>query len=204
MTINSVVTSFRGRRIAVLAAMAAACLLFAAYIPPAAAADGTDRYTMYVPGQRSNVAGLDSQTNLNSPDCGTDQPLAKIVNTLSRTGGSGTAYLRCGQQATFGLRHINYGHGQDWENIRVRYAQPGDWASFMKNTTSANLNIPASNVRYNVNNTNKDVYTGLLCIRDNTTRNVVRAYDVIIPVASDSRNIITSYPTGARASDARC
>ena len=74
----------------------------------------------------------------------------------------------------------------------------------MKNTTSANLNIPASNVRYNVNNTNKDVYTGLLCIGDNTTRSVVRAYDVIIPVASDSRNIITSYPTGARASDARC
>ena len=182
--------------------MAAACLLFAACTPPAAAADGTDRDTMNFPGQRSNVAGLDSQTNLKSPDCGTDQPLAKIVNTLSRTLGSGTAYLRCGQQPTFGLRHINYGHGQDWENIRVRYAQPGDWASFMKNTTSASLNIPASNVRYNV--ANKDVFTGLLCIRDNTTRNVVRAYDVIIPVASDSSNIITSYPTGARASDARC
>ena len=98
MLINSVVTSFRGRRITVLAAMAAACLLFAACTPPAAAADGTDRDTMNFPGQRSNVAGLDSQTNLKSPDCGTDQPLAKIVNTLSRTLGSGTAYLRCGRK----------------------------------------------------------------------------------------------------------
>lgn len=202
MTDNSAVTSLRARRITVLAAMAAACLLFAAYAPPALAADGSDRYTMYVPGQRSNVAGLDSQTNLNSPDCGTDQPRAKIVNQWTRTGASGIAYLRCGQQATFGLRHINNGHGQDWENIRIRYAQPGDWASFMKNTTSANLNIAASNVKYNVNN--KDVYTGLLCIRDNSTRKVVRAYDVIIPVASDSSNIITSYPSGGRATDARC
>lgn len=176
--------------------------VLAGTVAPATAATSSTGYTAYVPNIDNNVAGGDFETQLVSPGCGTNVALATLVNQWSRRGGSGTAYLRCGQQATFGLRHINYEHGQDWENIRVKYAQSGDWSSFMKNTTAANLLIPSRYVTYNVNN--KDTYKGLLCIRSNSNNTVVRAYDVIIPVGADNSNIITSYPTNSRASDARC
>lgn len=183
-------------------ALVAVCVPLALSAAPAQASTGDGGYTAYVPGQSTNVAGTDSTTSLVSPGCGTGEKEAKLINQWSRTGGSGTAYLRCGTQATSGLRHINNGHGQDWENIRVKYAQPGDWSSFMKNTTAANLTIPSRYVTYNVNN--KDTYTGLLCIRENQSNKVVRAYDVIIPVGSDNSNIITSYPSNSRAGDSRC
>lgn len=139
-----------------------------------------------------------------SPGCGMGEKEAKLIKNWTRktaTGGSKSAYLRCGTQATYGLRHINNGHGQDWENIRTKYALGGDWSSFMMNTTATNLVGLYSSVS---TANNKDTYTGPLCIRNLSTGKIDRVYDIITPVGASNNNIITSYPTNSRSSDPRC
>jgi hypothetical protein len=71
----------------------------------------------------------------------------------------------------------------------------------MMNTTATNLAGPVSSVS---TANNKDTYVGPLCIRNLSTGNIDRVYDVITPVGADNSNIITSYPTNSRSSDPRC
>ncbi|NQX22672.1 hypothetical protein [Curtobacterium sp. VKM Ac-2852] len=193
--------STRGFFVCITVAAVAASIVTA---PLTAQADDAPNsaYTVYVPGvttaQQSNLNSM----LLVSPGCGTGAKEDDIIhNWERRPGSSTTAHLRCGTQAEFGLRHINHGHGQDWENVRSKYAQPGTWDSFMEDITVENL-ISASTRIDDVNN--KDVYRGYLCVRENSDGEVIRAYDTIIPVGRGSNNIITSYFENGRASDPHC
>lgn len=186
----------------VIVAVAVGVLSLSTPALAATPAPSSTGYSAYVPGSNFSASTGDVTTNLVSPGCGTGVAEATLINVWSRTpGSSGTANLRCGTQATSGLRHINNEHGTDWDTIRSRYAQPGDWSSFMKNVTAANLTGGFTTITYG---SNKDTYHGYLCIRQNNNGAVVRAYDVIIPVGSDNNNIITSYPSNGRSSDPHC
>lgn len=193
----------RARRLALLGTLAAAVAV-AGIALPANAADvdaNAGGYTVYVPGVDANTSTVGSSF-LVSPNCGTgakaDTPLK---NWDRKPGTSSVAHLRCGTQATFGLRHINKGHGQDWENVRAKYAQPGTWDSFMETITAENLISPSTKI---TPADNKDTYHGYLCVRQNDDGEVVRAYDTIIPVGQGNDNIITSYFLNGRASDPHC
>lgn len=198
---------FSTRRTGALVGAFALAVMLAGVTTPAIAdevASDSGSYEVYMPGSAPIDTGTGITPRLVSPGCGTGEKEAKLIRNWTRktaTGGSKPAYLRCGTQATYGLRHINNGRGQDWENIRTKYALGGDWSSFMMNTTATNLVGPSSSVR---TANNKDTYTGPLCIRNLSTGKIDRVYDIITPVASDKNNIVTSYPTNGRSSDPRC
>lgn len=160
--------------------------VFAAPPPPS-----PGNYTVYIGGEEYVPTEFSAQ--LVSPGCGTGELAAKVIQNYERTSPSGIGRLQCGTQTTSGLRHINCEHGQDWENIRVRYAIADDWSDLMSFALGQTLRS---------RNPTSQVGSKVTCVAPiqikNSNNEVVRTYDVIVPIGILGELVITCYPTNGR------
>ncbi|MFC4244522.1 hypothetical protein ACFOYW_14185 [Gryllotalpicola reticulitermitis] len=105
------------------------------------------------------------------------------------------ANMRCGTQATYGLRHINNQHGQAWQNIVTKYQLGGTWADLAIWAAEESTTAPSGTAPIASNNTYQ--YQAPVQIK-NSDGKVVRTYTVWTPVSADNDNVITCYPTDGR------
>lgn len=133
--------------------------------------------------------------------CGGFTDKHKVVRTYDRTGVSGMARglsrIKCGSQDTsspngkgWGYRHIKFRHQRDWERIaifnRVNWRDAADWATWTALMYPETSTYRASNDTY--------ALTVHIYLRDYRNSSIVAKAKVTVVVASQSKNIITSYP----------
>lgn len=146
---------------------------------------------VYAPGTGASYESSDRFQPLDiSLEC-SGQSSQHLVWTYERNGGGpgDAAYLRCGSDTNWGLRHIEDRHEADWGNrAAVVGAAWDDMADFCIGQTL----LAPSSVTYRANNDTWR-FSAPIQIRD-VSGQVIARFTTAVVVADNSENIITSFP----------